>query len=75
MTSRVGMRKPPLRPLGAITDDLEPLLLELTEMHKMQTGEILNLIRGYLEIHCPESREQYTDGTIPVFYYGHKEHK
>jgi hypothetical protein len=62
-----------IRSLGDITDELEPLLLEMAENHKMQHGEILNIIRGYLEIHCPDSQEVYRDGTKPVFYYGGRE--
>jgi len=62
-----------LRPLGEITQDLEPLLLEMAVEHDLQHGEILNIIRGYLEIHVPDQKEQYTDGTSPVFYYGHEE--
>jgi hypothetical protein len=62
-----------VRPLGDITTDLEPLLLEMAENHKMQVGEILNIIRGYLEIHCPDAQEVYKDGSRPVFYYGVRE--
>jgi hypothetical protein len=62
-------RKSRLRPCGAITADLEPLLLELVD-HDLQHGEILNLIRGYLEIHAPGAREQYDEGGAPEFYYG-----
>lgn len=62
-----------LRPLGDVTSDLEPLLLEMVIEHDLQHGEILNIIKGYLEIHCPDAQEQYTDGTLPVFFYGHKE--
>lgn len=66
------MKKSKLRKLGDITQDLEPLLLEMTEQHELQVGEILNLIRGYLEIHTPGALEQYEDGTRPVFYFGHR---
>ena len=62
-----------MRKLGKITDDLEKVLLEMVDDHEMQWGEILNVIRGYLEIHCPGSQEKYTDGTEPIFYYGHKD--
>lgn len=62
-----------LRPLGEITADLEPLLLEMAIDHDLQHGEILNLIRGYLEIHVPDQREEYEDNTVPIFYYGHRE--
>lgn len=61
-----------LRPLGDITMDMEPLILEMVEAHELQWGEILNIVRGYLEIHCPESQEEYLDGTKPVYYYGPK---
>lgn len=60
-----------IRPLGHITDDLEHLLQEMALDHELQMGEILNLVRGYIEIHLPDSRENYTDGSHPVFYYGH----
>lgn len=59
-----------IRRLGDITSDLEILLLEMVEDHELQWGEVLNIIRGYLEIHCPDSQEQYDDQTTPVFYYG-----
>lgn len=59
-----------LRPLGKITSDLEPLLLEMACDHELQHGEILNIIRGYLEIHCPDAKEVYEDGTSPTFFYG-----
>jgi len=67
------MAKKKVRPLGDITLELEPLLLEMVSSHELQHGEILNIIRGYLEIHCPDAQEQYTDGTTPVFFYGHEE--
>ena len=67
------MTKKKLRPLGEITSDLEPLLLELVDGHGCQWGEILNLVRGYLEIHCPEAQEKYNAGGSPVFFYGAKE--
>lgn len=63
-----------MRKLGDITSDLEVLLLEMVDDHEMQQGEILNLIRGYLEIHCPHAREVYADDdSSPVFYYGPRE--
>jgi hypothetical protein len=66
------MKRRKLRSCGKITADLEPLILELVD-HDLQHGEILNLIRGYLEIHCPGAREQYEDGGSPVFFYGPNE--
>jgi len=59
-----------LRPLGKITDALEPLIEELIDGHGLQHGEVLNLIRGYLEIHYPDARETYKDGRHPKFFYG-----
>lgn len=63
--------KKKLRKLGDITTDLEPLLLEMVVDHELQMGEVLNLIRGYLEIHCPNCKEVYVkDGSNPIFFYG-----
>jgi len=67
--------KKTLRPMGKITDQLEPLLLEMVEEHDMQMGEILNIIRGYLEIHAPSCVEIYEDESSPIFYYGPKDEK
>lgn len=64
------MAKKKLRPLGLTLLDLEKLLLEMCIDHDMQWGDVLNLIRGYLEVHVPESREEYTEGGHPEFYYG-----
>lgn len=66
-----------LRKLGDIMLDMEELLIELADNknHDLQHGEILNLIRGYLEIHYPEQKEEYMDGTNPIFYYGPGEKK
>jgi hypothetical protein len=60
---------PKIRRLGDILLEIEPLLLEMAD-HELQHGDILNLINGYLEVHCPDSKEVYIDGTKPVFYYG-----
>lgn len=63
--------KASLRPLGDITQDLEPLLLEMVDEHAMQHGEVLGLIHAWLMIHSPESREVYVeDDSSPEFYYG-----
>ncbi len=63
------MKPHKLRKSGTILLEMEPLLMELVD-HDLQHGDILNLIRGYLEVHCPGARETYTDGTYPWFYYG-----
>ena len=64
-----------IRKLGDITSDMEYLLLEMAVDHELQWGEILTLVRGYLEIHCPDSQETYMDGSHPVYSYGPKEKK
>jgi hypothetical protein len=66
----------PLRPLGEITDDLEILLCEMTDSHKMQFHEIMYLVYSYLEVHCQHAKEIYVeDGSSPIFYYGPKTSK
>jgi hypothetical protein len=64
------MKKKKLRPLGHTLLDLEKILLEMAVDHDLQWGDILNLVRGYLEVHCPEAQEQYVAGGSPEFYYG-----
>jgi hypothetical protein len=64
------MAKKKLRPLGHTLLDLEKLLLEMTIDHDLQWGDVLNIVRGYLEVHVPGAQEQYTAGGNPVFYYG-----
>lgn len=62
-----------IRPLGQVMNKMEPLLLEMTEDHKMQWFEIINIIHGYLQTHCIHSQELYDDNSTPILYYGHKE--
>lgn len=57
------------RKIGVILLDLEQILLELVD-HGMQWGDIIFQIYGYLMIHCPGAREEYTDGTHPELSYG-----
>lgn len=59
-----------MRRLGDITLDMEELLFEMIEEHDLQWGEVLALIKCWLEIHAPEAQEVYTDGDSPIFYYG-----
>lgn len=65
----MAKKKQKLRPVGQVLLGMEPLLLELVD-HQLQWGDILNLVRGYLEVHAPEARELYEDGTEPQMYYG-----
>jgi len=64
------MAKTKVRPLGHTLLDLEKLLLEMTVDHDLQWGDVLNLVRGYLEVHVPGAQEKYNAGGSPVFYYG-----
>jgi hypothetical protein len=52
-----------MRRLGNITDNLEKILREMVGEHEMQRHEIIGMINAYLETHCPECLENYTDGT------------
>mgnify|MGYP003325391031 CR=1 FL=1 len=58
------------RPLGKTLLDLEKIIDEMIDDHDLQWGDILNLVRGHLEIHRPDAQEEYVDGGNPVFYYG-----
>lgn len=61
--------KKKLRPLGAITSDMEPLIREMVHNHDLQIHEILGMIYAYLISHCPEAIEEYEDGTRPTLKY------
>lgn len=54
---------------------MEPLLEELVDDHDLQWYDVLYNIYGWLSVHRPEAREEYLDGTNPVFepFYGPKE--
>lgn len=60
-----------LRPLGTVLIELEPLLTEMAKDHDLQWGDILNIVKGYMEVHLPDHREEYIDGKHPEFYYGY----
>ncbi len=45
-------------------------IIQMMVDHGLQWGDILNLTRGYLEVHCPGAQEKYVAGGSPVFYYG-----
>lgn len=59
-----------MRPAGDITLDMEVLLEELVDDHELQMGEILALVKAWVEIHRPDAVEQYQDGSSPEYYYG-----
>lgn len=62
---------PKLRPLGHVLLDLEPLILEMCTDHDLQWSDVLFLIYGYLQVHCPDAQEKYNvGGGSPEFYYG-----
>lgn len=70
-----AVMKRKLRPLGDILLELEPLYLELMLNHKLQYSDFYGIVNQYNKTHGLDETclEQYTDGTIPVFYYGHKD--
>jgi len=59
-----------MRKMGEITSDLEELLGEMVDVHDLQTGEIMSLVHNWIEVHRPDAREEYEDGSSPIFYYG-----
>lgn len=61
-----------LRPAGEILLDMEPLIEELMMGHDLQHYDFLYLMKGYLDVHYPEHKETYLDGTTPEWYYGPK---
>ena len=60
--------------MGDILLEHEVVLLKMVKQG-LQWGDILNLTRGYLEVHAPGAREQYISGGSPVFYYGPEKDK
>jgi hypothetical protein len=62
-----------MRPLGKITEDLEPLLFEMVINHKLQCHEILGIVYLWVQVHAPGAIEVYQDGSNPVLKYGPKE--
>lgn len=60
--------------MGDILLEHEVVLLKMVR-EGLQWGDILNLTRGYLEVHAPNARETYTTGGHPLFYYGPLEDK
>ena len=54
---------------GDILLEHERVLLKMVDQG-LQWGDILNITRGYLEVHAPGAREEYTSGGHPEFYYG-----
>lgn len=67
MTKGRGKRKP--QTMGDILLEHEKVLLKMVKQG-LQWGDILNLTRGYLEVHAPGAQEEYVAGGHPTFYYG-----
>lgn len=64
-----------IRKLGDILLDMEQLIDEMAD-NELQLGDVLNLVRGHIEIHRPDMIEVYEDdNSSPIFYYGPKENK
>jgi hypothetical protein len=62
-----------LRPLGDVLLDMELLLDEMLIHHDLQHGDVLALIYSHMQVHNPKQKEEYEDGTHPIYYYGPKE--
>lgn len=62
-----------MRKMGDVTLDLEAILEEMVDEHDLQMGEVLALVKTWLEIHRPSCIEEYEDGSRPSYYYGFKE--
>lgn len=58
------------RKLGDILLDLEVLLDEMIDAHDLQWGEVLALVFCWLQIHRPDAKEEYEDGSSPKYRYG-----
>lgn len=68
-------RKKKLRPMGDILLEMEPLYRELMLGHKLQYSDLYGVMRQYDKTHGMDETclEHYTDGTVPIFFYGHKD--
>lgn len=64
--------KKKIRPLGKILLDLEPYYLEMAD-HDIQWSDFMGLLYVYLMVHLPNHQEEYDDGTVPIFFFGHRE--
>lgn len=55
--------------MGDVLLEHEKVMLKMVE-DGLQWGDIFNITKGYLEVHCPGAREEYVAGGHPIFYYG-----
>lgn len=63
-----------MRKLGDIIFDLEALVGEMVQDHDLQRGDVLAIIFNYINVHQPESIEEYEeDDSNPIYFYGHKD--
>lgn len=59
-----------LRPMGDITEDLEKLLIEMVDQHKMQRYEVIGSIDHWFKGHRPDDIETCSKtGTHPEIQY------
>jgi hypothetical protein len=61
------------RSMGKILLDLECIIDEMCINQELQLGDILALVKAHIEVHNPESIEEYLDKSRPIYYYGPKE--
>lgn len=59
-----------MRKLGDIISDLEELTTEMVEDHDMQRGDILAIVKSYIDVHLPGAIEVYEeDNSSPLYFY------
>lgn len=61
------------RSFGEWALDAEKLIDEAFDIHEMQWGDLFYWIWGHVMEHRQDAREEYVDGTNPIFQYTHKE--
>lgn len=65
-----SQKRKELAPLGQLLLEIEPYLERFVDEHDLQKGDILALISIWIDIHRPECKETYLDGTQPKLKYG-----
>lgn len=65
------MAKKKIRPYGQILLDMEVLRNEMLDDHDVQWSDMIFELYAWLEVHRPDAREEYMDGTNPILRYSH----
>lgn len=62
------MKTKKVRPLGIVLLELETVLNEMVD-HDLQWADVLFIVYGWLQVHNPDGKEIYEDGSSPVLKY------